>query len=92
MKTVSIDIIQKCQLSDNTFSKPWFIKLLQDNVTHEQFNLFCREVMLLNERYATTIGLHATDRPDLLTTYPKDIMWEIDEIDFNQPINFKQLS
>lgn len=92
MKTTSIDIIQKCQLSDNNFSKTWFIKLLQDNTTQEDFNIFCREVMLLNERYVTTTGLHVTDRPDLLNPYPKDIMWELDEIDFNQSINFKQIS
>lgn len=92
MKTKSIDIIQKCQLSDNIFSKSWFLKLIEDNTTHEEFNLVCKEIMLLNERYTTTIGLHVTDRPDLLTPYPKEIMWELGDIDFDQPINFKQIS
>lgn len=86
-----MDSIQKCQLSDSTFSKNWFIKLLTDNFDHEKFNLFCREVMLLNERYNSTVGLHVTDRPDLIQPYNEKIMWTLDEIDFNQDINFKQL-
>lgn len=91
MKTLNIDLIQKCQLSDNTFSKQWLIKLLTDNIDSDQFNIICKEIMLLNERYATTIGLHVTDRPDLISSHGNEIMWELDEIDFNQPITFKQI-
>ena len=87
---ISITTIQKCQQGDKEFSKTWFIKLLNDNITQEQFDRFCREVMLLNEHYVTTCGLHVTDRPDKVIE-TDDVMWELNEIDFDQPITFRKV-
>lgn len=89
MKNVSIDLIQKCHVSDNSYSKPWFIKLLTDNTTQEQFDRFCREIAHLNAHYVQTYGLWATDKPELVNN---DLLFEIEEIDFDHPINFKQIS
>lgn len=87
---ISIKTIQKCQQGDKEFSKQWFIKILQDNISQEEFNRFCREIMLLNERYVTTTGLTVTDRPDLII--PKEnVTWELTEIDFDQPITFREI-
>lgn len=90
MEMISITTVQKCQQSDTQFSKVWFKKLLDDNMTQEQFDRFCREVMLLNERYTTTCGLHVTDRPDKVIQ-TDDVMWKLEEINFNQPITFKKV-
>lgn len=90
MDRISTSIIQKCQQGDKEFSKVWFIKLLTDNTNQFQFDRFCREVLLLNERYDTTCGCFATDKPMLSSLYP-DLMWELEEIDFDQPINFKKI-
>lgn len=90
MKNKSVQLIQKSQLSENTFSKNWLINLLKSE-SDEDVNLFCKEIMLLNELYISTVGLHVTDRPDLIADKESGIFWELKEIDFNQPINFKQI-
>lgn len=87
---VSIKTIQKCQVSDSRFSKEWLIKLLYDDLSQEDFDLFCREVMLLNEHYQTTMGLTATDVPEGIVDL-KGVTWELPEIDFNTPIVFRQI-
>lgn len=88
---ISITTIQKCQQGDKEFSKSWFMKLLTDNITQEQFDRFCREVMLLNEHYAHTCGLHVTDRPDMVIQPQEIVMWQLEKIDFDQPITFRKI-
>lgn len=88
---ISIKTIQKCQLSDNDFSKEWFLKLLTDNITQQEFNRMCKEIMHLNLRYDSTVGLNVTDRPDLIID-AKNVCWDLEEIDFNQPITFKLIN
>ena|GEM_PF-6974031 len=66
------------------------MKLLTDNISNEQFNRFCREIAHLNERFDTTIGLFATDRPDLIED--KNLMFELDDIDFDRPVTFKKIT
>lgn len=87
---ISVKTIQKCQLSDNDFSKEWFVKLLIDNITQQEFNMMCKEIMHLNIRYDSTVGLNVTDRPDLIID-TKNVCWYLEEIDFNQPITFKKI-
>lgn len=90
MKTESIKIIQKCQLSDINFSKNWFENLLK-HMDEKTFDMFCREIILLNQHYITTVGLTATDMPNKIIEIIPDVSWILEEIDFNQPINFKQI-
>jgi len=90
MKRVSTEIIQKSQLGDKQFSKVWFIGLLE-KMSAEDFDLFCREVMLLNEFHDTSAGLHCTDMPGKIID-PCNVMFELNEIDFNRPITFKKIN
>ena len=90
MNRISTSIIQKCQQGDKEFSKAWFIKLLTDNTSQEDFDLFCREVMLLNEYYDTSCGCYATDQPMINSLYP-DLTWQLEEIDFDRPITFRKI-
>lgn len=86
MKTVSINIVQKCEMSN----KEWFIELVRD-LSPDDFKLFCKEIMHLNEHYAHTVGAYATDQlPVYLAN--NNVMWEIEPIDFNSEVNFKQIS
>lgn len=86
MKTVSIDLVQKSELTN----KQWFIKLIQD-LPQDKFELFCKEIMHLNQHYVTTVGLYATDQESIYSDNEK-YMLEIDSIDFDSEVNFKQIS
>ena len=88
---ISIKTIQKCQLSDNDFSKEWFVKLIIDNITQQEFNIMCKEIMHLNLRYDSTVGLNVTDRPNLIID-TKNFCLCLEEIDFNKPITFKLIN
>lgn len=87
---ISTKLIQKCQQGDKEFSLPWFMKLLRDNITREEFNMFCREIMILNEYYDSTVGLHCTDRADKVID-TGDFLFELTEADFNRPITLKKI-
>lgn len=86
MKTICIDLVQKSELSN----KEWFIKLVKE-LSQDDFKLFCKEIMHLNQHYVTTAGLYATDQEGVYSDNHK-YMFEIDSIDFNSEVNFKQIS
>lgn len=90
MDRISIKTLQKCQLSDTNYSKAWFIKLLSDNITNDDFDRFCREIAHLNAFYDQTVGLRATDRPDKI--WDNALMFDIEEVDFDSPVTFKKIS
>jgi len=87
MERISIKTVQRCQVSDDSYSKDWFIKVLLDKMSQEEFNKFCKEICHLNEHYDSTVGLFATDRPDIVN---HDLLFEINETDLHAPVNFKR--
>lgn len=90
MERASMRVLQKCQQSDINYSKAWFVKLITDNTTQEEFDRFCREIAHLNAYYDQTVGLRATDRPDKIWDNP--LMFDLEEIDFDSPVTFKKIS
>lgn len=86
MKTICIDLVQKSELKN----KEWFTGMIR-NLDQEQFEQFCKEIMHLNEHYATTVGLYATDQYSVYAGNEK-LMWQIDAINFEGEVNFKQIS
>lgn len=88
MKRESLKAVQKSQVSDGGYSKAWFIKLIQDNLTQDQFDRMCREIMYLNEHYDSTIGLNVNDDPNAHLLDPNN--FQLQEIDFDAPVNFKR--
>lgn len=85
----SLDIIQKSQIDDNRFNQTWFIELVK-NLSSEEFNRFCKEVVHLHHYYATSLGAYCTDRSEISIANP-DIFWQLDEIDFDAPVDFKRI-
>lgn len=85
---ISIETVQDCLLSEESFSKYWFIKKIKD-MNEFDFDRLCREIMHLNEHYVSTVGAYATDKPEL--TYGQDeSFWKIREKDFDSPVNFRK--
>lgn len=89
MERVSMQILQKSQLSDSAYSRQWMFKLLMD-LEPEVFDRFCREIAHLNAHYDQTVGLRATDRPDKI--WDNALMFDLEEIDFDSPVTFKKIS
>lgn len=89
MDRESMKLIQKCQVSDTAFSKPWLIRLIA-NLEPEYVNRLCREISHLNAHYDQTVGLRATDRPDKI--WDNALMFDIEPIDFDSPVTFKKIS
>lgn len=87
---MAIEIIQKCELGIDSYSKDWFIKLI-GQMSDEQFTRFCKEVAHMEEHYASTVGCFATDIKSVFINNEK-VMWEIKEIDFNSPVNFRTVN
>lgn len=86
MERITVALVQKSELK----SKGWFINLVQQ-LSQEDFERFCKEVMHLNHYYDTTQGLHVTD-VDSVAIVNDSVMWKLEEVDFNADINFKKIS
>jgi len=85
------EIIQECAMVTGDYDKRLFEKLVERLGT-EEFNRFCRGIMLLTEYYDTSCGAYATDHKPLLekllVEHP-NMFWKLERIDFDRPINFK---
>jgi hypothetical protein len=83
---VSVEAIQKGQLSDMQFSQHWVIRQLKQ-LTPAEFNRFCREVMHLGHHYDMTVGLIVTDKLEALDLPT----WQIEGTDFDKPVTFRKI-
>lgn len=85
------NVIQKSELhvDAGVYSQEWFIKLIQ-HMGPVEFNNFCKEILHLREYYDTSVGLNVTDKREPVATFP-DMFWEMKEIDFSQPVNFRKV-
>ena len=89
MNTEAINLIQEAQVLDDVFDKATLIQKLQD-LPHEQFNSFCKEIMLLTHYYDSTSGASVCDDANFIQAN-KEKFWRLNEIDFSAPVSFRRL-
>ena len=82
------EIIQSCEITGvaGHYNKKQFTAAIEHLTPHE-FNLFCRTYLHLTEFYSKNQGAWVTDYPPLVAANP-DLYWQLEPIDFNEPVNF----
>jgi hypothetical protein len=80
-------VAQESQILSNSYSKQEFIDSIEE-MTPEQFTLFCKEILLLTEYYDTSCGAFATDMQKVVDQNPT-MFWELEKIDLDRDINFR---
>jgi len=58
MGTIAIELLQQCKLKD----KYLFADLIR-NLSEEQLEGFCKEILHLRHHYDTTLGAYCTNQP-----------------------------
>lgn len=86
---IAINTVQKCQLSDNDYSKSWLLKKIEE-MSAEDVSLFCKEIAHLTEFYDSSCGAQVTDIPSYSINNPNHF-WTLEPIDFTSPITFKKI-
>ena len=90
-KNPTWEIIQECEMVTGDYDKALFLTLIEE-LPPEEFNRFCKAILLLTEYYHTSLGAYATDHKPLieklLIEHP-NLFWQLKAIDFDRPINFR---
>lgn len=83
------DIVEQSQVLSDTYSKAEFLKQIE-GLTNEDFNKFCKQILLLTHYYDSTHGALVCDIIPFIEQHP-DKFWPLPQIDFDQPINFQSV-
>jgi hypothetical protein len=83
------ELAQDCciDIKMGLYSKEYFIEQVKD-LTSEQFNNICREILHLREFYDSSIGAWVTDMKELINNHP-NCFWRLEKINFDAPVKFK---
>lgn len=71
-------IIQACE-HKGAYSKADFIQQI-NQLSHDQFNSFCREYWALLYFYDTNVNTYSTNQKDIITQYP-GAFWQLKPIE-----------
>jgi hypothetical protein len=85
------ELAQDCCIDINAgiYSKESFIEQVKD-LTPEQFNNICREILHLREFYDSSIGAWVTDMKELIKKHPNSF-WRLRRINFDAPVKFQTI-
>lgn len=83
------DIVEKSQILSDTYSKTEFTERIE-GLTNEEFNKFCKQVLLLTHYYHSTHGASVCDIKPFIDEHPEKF-WSLPQIDFDQSINFRRV-